>query len=106
MSIIDNLLNWEKASWKNKLLIGVPFALAVLGWLYYDRNQEATSMHAKMITMCGADAACVAAVDQFSEVCFKDNYSISRRHSGVRTADFVNCVNEKSGVQHFSVAKD
>jgi hypothetical protein len=105
MSVIDNLLGWDKLSWPKRLMIGLPLAGVVLGWMYYDRNKEAAETHATMITMCGDDTACVAAVNQYAEVCFKDNYSMGRRRQGVRTDDFVDCVNTKSGVQHFSVEK-
>jgi hypothetical protein len=106
MSAIDNWLGWDKLSWPKKILIALPLLAAVLGWQYYSRNNEAAETHAKMIGMCGDDKACVAAVDQYSEACFKDNYSMGRRRQGVRMDDFVSCVNEKSGVQHFEVVKD
>src|SRR5262245_7637192 len=103
MSAIDNLFGWDKLSWPKKIMIGLPIAAAVIGWTYYDRNQEAKETHATMITMCGDDAACIAAVNQHAEACFKDNYRFGRRSHGVRTDAFVDCVNAKSGVQHFTV---
>ena len=106
MSVIDNLLGWDKLSWPKRILIGIPIAAAVIGWMYYDRNQEAKAMHTEMVAMCGDDTACVAAVNQHAEICFKENYSMSKRRSGVRTAEFVGCVNEKSGAEHFVVEKD
>ena len=106
MSAIDNLIGWDKLSWPKKIMIGVPIAGLVIGWMYYHRNQEAKEMHTQMIAMCAGDAACLQAVDQYSEDCFKENYHTGRRNTGVRTGAFVSCVNSKSGTEHFTVTKD
>ena len=106
MSAIDNLLfGWDKLSWPKRILIALPFAAAFIGWTYYSRNQDAKETHEKMIAMCETDTACVAAVNKYAEECFKDNYYMGRRRQGVRTEDFISCVNTKSGVAYFTIDK-
>jgi hypothetical protein len=54
-----------------------------------------------MIEMCGGDAPCVAAVEQHAEACFDENYRMGRRRQGVKTDEFVACVNDRSGTRFF-----
>jgi hypothetical protein len=105
MSVIDTLLNWDKLSWPKRIMIGLPFAAVVIGWMYYSRNQNAQETHEKMLAMCGGDTACVDAVNKYADECFKDHYHMGRYRQGVRTEEFVSCVNQKSGGQFFSVHK-
>ena len=101
MGVINDLFNWEKVSWPKRIAIAIPFVAAFIGWQYYSKSQEARETRAEMIAMCGDDTACVAAVEKHAETCFNDNYRMGRRSQGVKTEEFVACVNEKSGEQHF-----
>ena len=97
----DNALGWNKLSWTKKILIAIPIVAAVIGWQYYQKAQEAKETKAEMLTMCGGDAKCVAAVEQHEEACFDEHYRMGRRSQGVKMEEFVACVNERAGEQLF-----
>lgn len=101
MSAIDNMLGWNKLSWPKKILIATPILAAVIGWQYYNKNQEAAETRARMLAMCEGEARCIAAVEQHAEACFKDNYRIGRRSQGVKMEQFIACVNERAGEELF-----
>lgn len=101
MGIIHDLFNWEKVSWPKRIAIAIPFAAAFIGWQYWSKSQENKENHVKMVAMCGTDQECVAAVNQFADTCFDENYHMGRRHQGVKTEEFVACVNQHAGKEFF-----
>jgi hypothetical protein len=101
MGIIQDLFNWEKVSWPKRIAIAIPFAAAFIGWQYWTKSQENKENHVKMVAMCGTDQECVAAVNQFADTCFDENYHMGRRNQGVKTEEFVACVNQHAGKQLF-----
>ena len=106
MGAIDNALGWNKLGWPMKIAIGLALAGAFMGWQYYNKGKEAKEMKASMLTMCGADTACVDAVEKYAAKCFDEHYRMGRRSQGVKTEEFVACVNTSSGTEHFSVMKE
>jgi len=54
-----------------------------------------------MLTMCGGDTVCIAAVEKYEAACFNDNYHMSRSSQGVKMDELVACVNEKAGAKLF-----
>lgn len=103
--IIDIYLHWDQQTWTTKIIAVIPVLALVFGWMYYDKNKESQETHAQMIGMCAGEQACIAAVNQYADSCFGDHYHMGRRSHGVRMDEFVQCVNEKSGTQFFSVVK-
>jgi len=104
---IDEALGWHKLSWTKKILIAIPLVAAFAGWQYYTKGKEAKETKAEMLTMCGGEAGCMAAVEKYEEACFNDNYHMGRHSQGVKMDEFVACVNAKSGEQLFvSVPKE
>jgi hypothetical protein len=102
MGDIDNkLFGWDKLSWPKRILIAIPLVAAFAGWQYYTKSKEAKEMKAEMITMCGGETACAAAVEQHAAACFDENYRMGRRSQGVKMEEFVSCVNSRSGTQFF-----
>jgi hypothetical protein len=96
MGMLDDM------SWGKRILVAIPVVAGLFAWQTYDRAKEAKSTKATMVQMCADDKPCLAAVEQYAEVCFKDNYKMGKR-SGIRTDDFVKCVNQRSGSEFFSV---
>jgi hypothetical protein len=101
MGIIHDLSNWEKVSWPKRIAIAIPIAAAFIGWQYWSKSQENKENHANMVAMCGDDAECVAAVNQFADTCFDENYHMGRRQQGVNADEFVACVNQHAGKELF-----
>jgi hypothetical protein len=107
MGAIDNALGWDKLSWTRKILIAIPLVGLFAGWQYYNKSKESKETRAQMIGMCGGEARCIAAVEKYEETCFDDNYHMGRRSQGVKTDEFVTCINQHAGEEFFvSVPKE
>ena len=98
---IDDALGWNKLSWTKKILIAIPLVGAFAGWQYYTKGKEQKETRAEMISMCGGEAKCVAAVEKYEEQCFNDHYHMGRRSQGVKMDEFVTCVNQQAGEELF-----
>ena len=101
MGSIDDALGWNKLGWPAKIAIAAVLVAAFAGWQYYTKSKDSKEMTARMVTMCGGEAACLAAVEQHAAACFDENYRMGRRSQGVKMEEFVACVNSRSGTQFF-----
>lgn len=101
MGIVNDLFNWEKVSWPKRIAIAIPFLAAFIGWQYWSKGNDLKKNHADMVAMCGKDTECLEAVDKYADKCFDENYHMGRRRQGVKTEEFVTCVNQESGAELF-----
>jgi hypothetical protein len=101
MGVFNDLLNWEKVSWPKRIAIAIPFVAAFIGWQYYSKHKESQQTKAEMLAMCEGETRCLDAVEKYAEACFGDNYRMGRRSQGVKTEEFVACINKNAGEQLF-----
>jgi len=88
---------------------GIVLAIAVIvGMKMYSKQSTSKEVKAELVKLCEGDAKCVAAVDTHFEGCFDGSYSMGgRRRSAKLNSDaLVSCVNQRAGVEYFSVTKD
>ena len=88
---------------------GVVLAIAVIvGFKMYNKQSTFKDVKARLVQLCENDQKCVAAVDTHFEGCFDSSYSMGgrRRSSELRSADLVSCINQRAGVDYFSVQPD
>jgi len=84
-----------------KILIAIPLLALFMGWQYYNKNKESKETRAEMIRMCDGDTRCISAVEKYEESCFDDHYHMGRRSQGVKTDEFVACINQHAGEEFF-----
>jgi hypothetical protein len=97
MGVINDLFNWDKVSWPKRIVIAIPFIAAFIGWQYWTKSRELKQNHADMVAMCGDDKECTEGVNKFADTCFEEHYRMGRRSQGVKTEEFVSCVNQHAG---------
>lgn len=88
---------------------GVALVIAVvIGFKVYNKQSTFKEVKARLVELCENDQKCLAAVETHFEGCFDGSYKMGGRRSAseLRSADLVSCINQRAGVDYFSVQKD
>ena len=92
-----------------KKIGGIIFAVVMItGWKLYNKSSHATDYKNQLISICGEDTYCIAAVNNNFQSCYDSNYSLGgkRRAARLNLNEFTDCINQKSGYLYFAVQKD
>jgi hypothetical protein len=90
-----------------KKLGQVVLGIAIAGGsIYYKmgaKEETQAQLKTQMVELCAKEDSCLAAVNQYYDSCFEAHYQIKRRGSSFDQTQFLNCFNEKSGQQLFTM---
>jgi hypothetical protein len=85
-------------------LLGV---VAILGMKFYSKASAHEDVRARLISLCAADAECVADVRKHYDACFEATYRAGGSGASRLDVDaLVRCVNTRSGVPYFGVYEE
>jgi hypothetical protein len=84
------------------VLLGV---VAILGMKFYGKASAHDDVKARLVSLCEADAECLADVEKHFDACFDASYKMGGRRSSSKldAQALVKCVNSRSGVPYFEV---
>jgi len=82
-------------------------ALAILGMRFYSKASAHEDVQARLVSLCAADAECVADVRKHYDACFEAAYKAGGGAGWRLDVDaLVRCVNTRSGVPYFAVYEE
>jgi hypothetical protein len=86
-------------------LLGV---VVLLGMKFYNKASAHDDVKARMVSLCEADAECVADVEKHFDPCFESSYKLGGRRSSSKLDQdaLVRCVNTRAGVPYFAVKEE
>ncbi len=85
-------------------LLGV---VAILGMKLYSKASAHEDVMARLVSLCAADAECVADVRKHYDACFEAAYKAGGGGGARLDVDaLVRCVNTRSGVPYFAVYQE
>ena len=76
---------------------------AVIGLKFYNKTNSQLSVKERLVELCATDQSCLTDLDQYYDECFNGNYRMARHSSGLQQEGFLNCLNSRSGKQHFGL---
>jgi hypothetical protein len=83
------------------VLLGVA---AILGMKFYSKASAHEDVKSRLVSLCAADAECVADVRKHYDACFEAAYEAEGGAGSRLDVDaLVRCVNTRSGVPYFAV---
>ena len=90
-------------NWAKKLVIALVIGAVFVGYLFYGKNQVRAEAKGQLLSLCGTDTRCQAAVNQHFDACFDENFRMGsrRRRASLDTAKLIECINQKSGYPWF-----
>jgi hypothetical protein len=81
--------------------------VAILGMRVYSKASARDDVKARLVSLCAADAECVADVGKHYDACFEAAYEAGGGGGSRLDVDaLVRCVNARSGVPYFAVYEE
>jgi hypothetical protein len=86
-----------------KIVGGAVVVAAVVGMKMHNKGATEREARETLRNLCAGEAACLEAVETHFDACFESAYSMGsrRRSASFDGQEMVQCINTKSGVEHF-----